>query len=231
MNTSECLICYEEIKTNNCCITECNHAFCLTCMIKASLKKKECPYCRDKLFKNECKDIDVEVDEDVEENIIGEIEFSENGESDSDYEPEINLDINIISFRNHIFTNSYLKKNIQYQSYRYLFCGELDDDYVNRFKNCDIELFQEIPIKCQNFEFTNENKKVIYNLFFSNSNNIYGFAKAYKNSKKRKNKKELEKKFLNKAIERIKSIEIKVKKNKSKKNKKEKVNKNRSLKF
>ena len=40
MNTSECLICYEEIKNNNCCITECNHAFCLTCMIKASLKKK-----------------------------------------------------------------------------------------------------------------------------------------------------------------------------------------------
>jgi len=201
-------------------------------MIKASLKKKECPYCRDKLLKNECKDIDVEDEEDeIEENVIEEMEFSENGESDSDYEPEINIDRIIISFRNHIFTNSYLKKKIKYQSYRYLFCGELDDDYINRFKNCDLELFQEIPIKCPNFEFTNEDKKVIYDLFFNNSKDIYSFAKSYKKFKKIKNKKLLEEKFLNKAIERIKSIEIKVKKNKSKKNKKEKINKNRALKF
>ena len=233
MNTSECLICYENIKTNNCCITECNHAFCLTCMIKASLKKKECPYCRDKLLKNECKDIDVEdvEDEEVEDNVIGEIEFSENGDSDSDYEQEININLNIITFRNHIFTYSYIKKKIQYQSYRYLFCEDLDHNYLNRFKNCDFELFKEIPINFASFEFTNEEKKVIYDLFFSNSNDIYSFAKAYKKFKKRKNKKLLEEKFLNKAIERIKLIEIKVKKNKSKNNKKEKINTNRSLKF
>jgi len=213
------------------CTTECNHAFCLTCMIKASLKKKECPYCRKKLLKNEYKDIDEEENEEVENYLIDEIEFSENGEGDSDYEPEININQNIISFRNQIYTYSYLKKKIQYQLYRYLFFGELDDDYINRFKNCNLELFQEIPIKCPNFEFTNEDKKVIYDLFFSNSNDIYSFAKAYKKFKKIKNKKVLEKKFLNKAIERIKLIEIKVKKNKSKKNIKEKVNKNRSLKF
>jgi hypothetical protein len=200
-------------------------------MIKASLKKKECPYCRKKLLKNEYKDIDEEENEEVENYLIDEIEFSENGEGDSDYEPEININQNIISFRNQIYTYSYLKKKIQYQLYRYLFFGELDDDYINRFKNCNLELFQEIPIKCPNFEFTNEDKKVIYDLFFSNSNDIYSFAKAYKKFKKIKNKKVLEKKFLNKAIERIKLIEIKVKKNKSKKNIKEKVNKNRSLKF
>jgi hypothetical protein len=86
-------------------------------MIKSSLKKKECPYCRDKLFKNECKDID---EEEVEENnVIGEIEFSENGESDSDYEPEININRNIISFEDlGIFTSSYMKKQIQIQSHR-----------------------------------------------------------------------------------------------------------------
>jgi hypothetical protein len=209
-------------------------------MIKASLKKKECPYCRDKLLKNECKDIDSEdidvedeEDDEVAENIIGEMEFSENGESDSDYEPEINLDRNIISFRNTIFTNSYLKKQIQIKSHKYLFCGEFDHDYINRFKDCDFELFKEIPINLSSlsFEFTNEHKKIIYDSLFSNSNDIYSLAKAYKKFKKIKNKKVLEKKFLNKAIERIESIAIKVKKNKSKKNIKEKISNNRSFKF
>jgi hypothetical protein len=207
-------------------------------MIKASLKKKECPYCRDKLLKNEYKDIDEEDEEDeveeVEDNVIGEIEFSENGESDSDYEPEININRNIISIEDlGVFTSSYMKKQIQIQSYRYLFCGELDRDYLNKFKNCDFQLFKDIPIKLPSlsFQLTNENKKIIYDLFFSNSKDIYSFAKSYNNFKKRKNKKALEKKFLNKAIERIKSIEIKVKKNKSKKNIKENINKNRCLKF
>ena len=83
MNSNECLICYEKIKNNNFCITECNHVYCLTCMIKAVLHKTECPYCKYKL---------VEIPENTEEEEVNEnfnnIEFPEYDEADSDYEGE-----------------------------------------------------------------------------------------------------------------------------------------------
>ena len=138
MNSTECLICYEKIKTNNCCITECNHVFCLTCMIKSTLKKRECPYCREKILKNE--EIDgkeyvenglgeleenenyaVEVNVEVE--VFGDIEFSENGDSDSDYESENNSgDLTLIAFSQIGYVSySYLKEIIEISIYKYLF--------------------------------------------------------------------------------------------------------------
>ena len=67
MNSTECLICYEKIKNTNFCITECNHVYCLTCIIKATLRKTECPYCKYKLVEI------TEEEEEIDENIIQEV--------------------------------------------------------------------------------------------------------------------------------------------------------------
>ena len=92
MNSNECLICYEKIKNNNFCITECNHAYCLTCMIKAVLNKTECPYCKYKLVEIDENQEEEEIDENhVEEvniQVFNNIEFPENDDTDSDYEGE-----------------------------------------------------------------------------------------------------------------------------------------------
>ena len=61
MNSVECLICYEKIKNNNFCITECNYVYCLTCMIKAVLHQTECPYCKSKLLETEEDSDDEEI--------------------------------------------------------------------------------------------------------------------------------------------------------------------------
>jgi len=247
MNSTECLICYEKIKTNNCCVTECNHAFCLTCMIKTALKKKECPYCREKILKNyEEEDEEVENQNyvvEVEVEVFGDMEFSEDGDSDSDYEPENNnVDLTLIAFSSiGYITYSYLKEIVEISIYKYLFYKNHPIDYINKFKNCDFELFKEIPlIFGYSIESNDNEKKKIYDLFFKDSNDVYSFATTgsnFKQDKKKKNKsikniKKSEQELLKKAINEIKLIENKInKKNKSKKNKKEKVNKNRCLKF
>ena len=232
MNSTECLICYEKIKTNNCCITECNHAFCLTCMIKTALKKKECPYCREKILKNE--EIDRQEDEleenenyavEVEVEIFGDMEFSENDEDDSDYEPENNQDLTLIAFiRIGYVTYFYLKEIIEIQIYKYLFYKKHHPDYVNKFKNCNLELFIEIPIFFgYSIECNDNEKRKIYDLFFRDSKDVYSFATAgsdFEQDKHKKNKSN--KKELGENI---------IKKNKNKKIKKEKINKNRSFKF
>jgi len=253
MNTTECLICYEKIMSNNCCVTECNHAFCLTCMIKTALKKKECPYCREKILKNEEtgeeENEHLEDEEDEDENyavevnveVFGDMEFSENGDS----EVEINIgDLTLIAFSEIGYIScSYLKEIIEISIYKYLFYKNHHIDYVNKFKNCDFELFKEIPlIFGYSIECNDNEKKKIYDLFFKDSNDVYSFATTgsnFKQDKKKKNKsikniKKSEQELLKKAINEIKLIENKInknKKNKSKKNKKEKVNKNRCLKF
>jgi len=88
MNSNECLICYEKIKNNNFCITECNHAYCLTCMIKAVLRKTECPYCKYKLVEITKNEVEVE-EEEVYVQVFNNIAFSENDDdNDSNYEGE-----------------------------------------------------------------------------------------------------------------------------------------------
>ena len=89
MNSTECLICYEKIKNNNFCITECNHAYCLTCMIKTVLRKVECPYCKYKLVEiPDEEEIDENIVEEVNVQVFNNIEFSENDDADSNYEGE-----------------------------------------------------------------------------------------------------------------------------------------------
>ncbi len=232
MNSTECLICYEKIKTNNCCVTECNHAFCLTCMIKTALKKKECPYCREKILKNEetgeedIENIESELEElvvnenyAVEVEIFGNMDFSEDGDSDSDYEPENNnSDLTIIAFNKiGYITYSYLKEIVEIGIYKYLFYKNHHIDYVNKFKNCNFELFKEIPlIFGYSIESNDNEKRKVYNLFFKDSKDVYSFANASSDLEQDSNKK-------NKSRKK--------QKNKSKKIKKEKVNKNRSFKF
>jgi len=234
MNSTECLICYEKIKTNNCCVTECNHVFCLTCMIKTALKKKECPYCREKILKNKETGEEEEVEEEsgleelvvnenytleVEVQVFGDIEFSE--ESDSDYQPENNnRDLSLIAFSSiGYLTYSYLKEIIEISIYKYLFYKNHHIDYINKFKNCDFELFKEIPLFFgYSIECNNNEKIKVYDLFFKETNDVYAFATSGSEFEQDKN---IEKKNKKKLI----------KKNKSKKINKEKINKNRCLKF
>lgn len=92
MNSTECLICYEKIKNTNFCITECNHVYCLTCIIKATLRKTECPYCKYKLLEipeNTEEEINENHVEEVNVQVFNNIEFSEYDEDDdSNYEGE-----------------------------------------------------------------------------------------------------------------------------------------------
>jgi hypothetical protein len=208
-------------------------------MIKTALKKKECPYCREKILKNKETGEEEEVEEEsgleelvvnenytleVEVQVFGDIEFSE--ESDSDYQPENNnRDLSLIAFSSiGYLTYSYLKEIIEISIYKYLFYKNHHIDYINKFKNCDFELFKEIPmyfrdspiiprypphLRRMQIKCNDDEKKKIYDLFFKDSKDVYSFALSVSNIKHNK----------------------KNKKNKSKKNKKEKVNKNRCFKF
>jgi hypothetical protein len=222
-------------------------------MIKATLKMKECPYCREKILKNEETDEEEEesgleelvanenyaVEVNVEVEIFGDMEFSEDGDSDSDYEPEVNNgDLTLISFGSiGYITNSYLKEIVEISIYKYLFYKNHHIDYVNKFKNCDFELFKEISlIFGYSIECSDDDKRKVYDLFFKDSKDVYTFATRGSDFEQDKNigqekKKKNKSKSINNTINEIKSTEHKVKKNKSKKNNKEKINKNRCLKF
>ena len=46
----ECSICTQVILNNNCCVTECNHVYCLSCLLQHLKFNKNCPLCREKLI-------------------------------------------------------------------------------------------------------------------------------------------------------------------------------------
>lgn len=48
----ECPICFEKIQKYGFCVTNCNHQFCMNCMIEAMKKKKNCPLCRENMDPN-----------------------------------------------------------------------------------------------------------------------------------------------------------------------------------
>jgi hypothetical protein len=50
---NECVICFEDIKDTNKCITKCNHLFCFECIFIYFQKKNECPLCRGNLISTE----------------------------------------------------------------------------------------------------------------------------------------------------------------------------------
>lgn len=45
----ECPICYETIPPSNLCLTNCNHSFCTSCIMKSLKNKSDCPCCREKI--------------------------------------------------------------------------------------------------------------------------------------------------------------------------------------
>jgi uncharacterized protein YbaR (Trm112 family) len=54
VESDECAICLNTIdKSTNFSITDCGHRFHCSCLIKASIKKRQCPMCRADLLKEE----------------------------------------------------------------------------------------------------------------------------------------------------------------------------------
>ncbi len=49
---NDCCICLESITNNNIAITDCNHMFCKSCIVKNLKTSNKCPLCREKIKKN-----------------------------------------------------------------------------------------------------------------------------------------------------------------------------------
>lgn len=80
----ECVICYEEFKDTNICVTPCGHKFCFNCMMKSLNNNNRCPCCRAVL--QEEKDFD-------DESSIGSYEISSSYEDSLDFELEEMLNL------------------------------------------------------------------------------------------------------------------------------------------
>ena len=63
---TECVICYENIGSKNCCTTECGHQFCFKCIATSMQYNNACPYCRASLVEMPYGDDDEYVAEDSE---------------------------------------------------------------------------------------------------------------------------------------------------------------------
>jgi hypothetical protein len=50
-NDYDCAICLSSVNNLNMCITECNHKFHISCLLK--VKNNECPLCRAKLYEED----------------------------------------------------------------------------------------------------------------------------------------------------------------------------------
>jgi hypothetical protein len=74
----ECPICYNTIGTNNCCITECGHSFCLKCILSATQNNHRCPFCRTEILDLENHNNNNEDDDDDEDELDNEEEDGEN---------------------------------------------------------------------------------------------------------------------------------------------------------
>ena len=53
MNDSECCICFESKKNKSQVITNCNHNFCLFCLLQHLKKSNDCPCCRKNILDEE----------------------------------------------------------------------------------------------------------------------------------------------------------------------------------
>lgn len=63
---TECVICYENIGSKNCCTTECGHQFCFKCIATSMQYNNACPYCRASLVEMPEGDDEEDDDEDSE---------------------------------------------------------------------------------------------------------------------------------------------------------------------
>ena len=80
---NECAICFETIGQSNCCVTQCNHAFCFKCMLDSLNYSNTCPLCRTTLREEE-EEEDDEDDEEDDEDDEEEQEGDDNDEMNED---------------------------------------------------------------------------------------------------------------------------------------------------
>ena len=50
VDSNDCAICLSTLGERNVCLTECGHAFCLSCLLQAARRKPDCPLCRHALL-------------------------------------------------------------------------------------------------------------------------------------------------------------------------------------
>ena len=79
-----CPICYEEITTTNIAITECNHMFHTSCLLKAVERNVDCPLCRSVLLYEEIPDDEIPDDEIDDEDDNDDSENSDDEYTDDD---------------------------------------------------------------------------------------------------------------------------------------------------
>jgi hypothetical protein len=65
----ECPVCYEIIKSRNYAITQCNHKFCMPCLLKVFQEKNACPCCRNCLIEDTQYNADSGEDDSIENEI------------------------------------------------------------------------------------------------------------------------------------------------------------------
>ena len=55
---SECLLCSQYVRKNNRCVTQCNHTFCLNCLLtfQSHYRTSKCPECNNELINSNNED-------------------------------------------------------------------------------------------------------------------------------------------------------------------------------
>lgn len=83
MNTceinEECPVCYEEIGSNNACVTNCGHKFCLNCLLQSYNSQNRCPLCREMLDANKKSEENHEYDNEYDDD-----EYDEDDDDDDE---------------------------------------------------------------------------------------------------------------------------------------------------
>ena len=73
---NECPICKKNMSSINYCVTECNHNYCLLCLIEHLKVNNNCPLCREKILEEPLYDSSSELTSDASSiNINGNIEL------------------------------------------------------------------------------------------------------------------------------------------------------------
>lgn len=89
----ECVICKKNIGNQNNCITECNHKYCLKCLLEHLKRNNSCPLCREKI---------------IEEAFNESSSESSESEAETTNEPEV-IEIKSFEYYGKISVNSNLK--------------------------------------------------------------------------------------------------------------------------
>jgi uncharacterized protein YbaR (Trm112 family) len=150
-NTPECSICYEELKTNNLCVTSCNHDFCFNCIVQFinSANKNNysicCPVCRTDIIINQNNEDDMahgEPDNDDYSISSNDLTIEDNFDLQEDYMPSIE------SIQNELEQRNYNMKDIL----SLLLCrfSKTDPKYSKEYINKLYNDFEEIRDELNN---------------------------------------------------------------------------------